>query len=294
MQSEQRQSQNEDELQNNLLRGLNSYKRGVRATHMRQVNALPPERLLLMMQEGARMYRKRYRLSTCVELLLLIAWLPIGLLLFLSGGLGVNLFGWSLLIVACLAILWHVCTVPWRMYRALVDVLEHTEDMRLVGPAISMYVRPDAPGRTRAILGKTLCRLLPRLRSNQATLLTTDQMQDMFRLISLSAPVYSQPIQDLNINITLSALKALEQVGTESVIPTVQNLASPILNPNSIVQKAAERCLEHLRLNMGQHRERQTLLRASSSNDSVAPDTLLRPAANGGDTASEQLLRPQL
>ena len=47
-----------------FLRGLNSYKRTVREDTMRQVRTLPPERLLQMMQEGARFYRKRYRLST--------------------------------------------------------------------------------------------------------------------------------------------------------------------------------------------------------------------------------------
>ena len=153
-----------------------------------------------------------------------------------------------------------------------------------------MYVRPDDSGRTRIILGKTLCRLLPQFRADQANLITASQMREMLSLLNTSASGRSVG----NGNITLSVLKALEQIGDESAIPAVRNLTSPIYNYSLEVREAAEQCLNHLYINVGQHREKQTLLRASSSQASATPETLLRPASGTVDTASDQLLRPQV
>jgi hypothetical protein len=292
MQSEQTQFNIGNEQGESPLRGLNSYKRAVREAHLRQVCALPPESLLLLMQEGARLYRKRYRLSSCVELILLVPWLPISIALFAVANVSVNLFGWFFLFTAFTAIAWHVCTVPWRMYRALVGVLEHTNDLHLVGPAISMYVRPDSFGQTHIALGNALCRLLPQLRSDHASLLTSDQMQDLLKLLAAGNYSENASIASRKAAVMLQALKALEQIGDESAIPVVQNLTSTTLNQNIMVRQAAEQCLEYLRLNAGRQREMQTLLRASSS-AAAAPDTLLRPASSNGETAPEQLLRPQ-
>lgn len=272
------------------LRGLNSYNREIREAGLRQITALPPELLLQLMREGSRYYGKRYRLSSCVELILLVASLPIGLWLFVAFGMSINLFGWLLLLVAFSAIAWHICTVPWRMYRALVGVLEQTEDLNLVGPAISMYVRPDALGRTRIVLGNTLRRLLPQLRSTHANLLTADQKHDLLRLL-LGTSSENEVEKSVALHVMLQALKALEQVGDESAIPAVQKLALSTININRQLRQAAVECLEYLRINAGRNREMQTLLRASSASN-TAPDTLLRPASSSEDTASEHLLRP--
>lgn len=274
------------------LRGLNCYKRENRDTTLRQISGLSPEHLMQLMREGARLYSKRYRLSTCVELVLLVASLPIALLLFVSFEMSIRMSGLPFFLVVFLAVGWHFCTVPWRMYRALVGILEHTEDLKLIGPAISMYIRPDGPLRTRIALGKTLCRLLPQLRSSHAALFTGSQKQDLLRLLSIGASTDNADEKSVIVSVTLQTLKALEQIGDESAIPAVQNLASPILNQNMMVRQAASECLEYLRLNAGKQREMQTLLRASAAT-TAAPDTLLRPASGSMDTAPEQLLRPQ-
>lgn len=267
------------------LRGLNSYKRENREASLRQISGLSPENLMQLMREGARLYSKHYRLSTWVELVLLVSCLPV---------FGMSMqSGWqSFLLVVFLAVGWHFCTVPWRMYRALVGILEHTEDLKLIGPAISMYIHRDGPLRTRMALGKTLCRLLPQLRSSHSILFTGSQKQDLLRLLSTVASTDNADEKSIIVRVTLQTLKALEQIGDESAIPVVQNLASPTLNQNTMVQQAASECLEFLRVNAGRQREMQTLLRASAA-ATAAPDTLLRPASGSMDTAPEQLLRPQ-
>ena len=274
------------------LRGLNSYKRQIREASLRQIAALPPEHLLQLMREGARLYRRRYRLSSNVELLSLVACIPVGMLLFLVAGVGEKPIGVLCLLIVCFAVGWHIFMVPWRMYRALVGVLEHTEDLNLIGPIISMYVRPDGIGQKRVVLGNTLARLLPRLRFDHAGLLTVEQKQDMLRLLPINMDSKDEAERAVDWNMALQALKALEQIGDESAIPAVQRLTSYIFNQNTMVQQAAEQCLKHLRSNTGRHKEMQTLLRASAVAE-VAPGMLLRPADGHAATPPEQLLRPQ-
>ena len=273
------------------LRGLNSYKRETRETSLRQVATLSPELLLQLMREGSRFYRKRYRLSSCVEFALLLSCFPIGMILYALSADGV--VWWALLVVAFIAIGWRFLTVPWRMYRSLVGVLEHTEDLKLIGPMITMYVRPDGLGYRRDMLGNMLCRLLPQLRFDHAGLLTVEQKQDMLRLlpVSIGSKDGSVNISALDLNIALQTLKALEQVGDESAIPAVKRLTWDSFNNNKTVQKAAEQCLKHLRSHPGQHKEMQTLLRATAVAES-APATLLRPILGVENAAPEQLLRP--
>ncbi len=273
------------------LRGLNSYKRETRETALRQIAALTPEHLLQLMREGSRFYRKRYRLSSCVERALVISCFPIGMILYALSADGVVWL--ALLIVAFIAIGWRFLTVPWRMYRSLVGVLEHTEDLKLIGPMITMYVRPEGLRYKLDALGNMLCRLLPQLRFDHAGLLTVEQKQDMLRLlpVSIGSKDGRLNVSALDLNIALQTLKALEQIGDESAIPAVKRLTWDSFNNNKTVQKAAEQCLKHLRSHPGQHKEMQTLLRASAVTES-ASDTLLRPASGNTDTAPEQLLRP--
>jgi hypothetical protein len=96
-----------------------------------------------------------------------------------------------------------------------------------------------------------------------------------------------------DVELTLAALKTLEQIGDASVIATVERLAAePPATPNmKRVREAAKECLPYLRIHSDELKQAQTLLRPSETAAS-GTESLLRPAAQAStETPREQLLR---
>ena len=285
----------EKEMLQQYLRGLDSIRRSVREETLRQVRALPPKQLLQLVQVGASQYRKLYRVSSYIELPLLAVSVPTCLFLSVEKGIGVQAMCWSLLVLATAIIVGHTLFVPWRMYRSLINVLANTNDIRMVGPMVSMFAATDGSMTTRVILAKTLCRLLPQLRSNHANLLTSEQKRDLITLLGAGLQTEQRDAILLMKKLKMRALKALEQVGDESAIPALKNMIAAMYPKNSEVRIAAKHCLEFLKLNADTRRETQTLLRASDATSAVKTDTLLRSASAANTSIPpEELLRPQI
>lgn len=261
---------------------LNAYQRATRERALARAHALPPERLLAIIQTGARTYRRRKRFSTFVELAVVLSWFPLSLLSLLVSNVSMVVVMGSFWLLLAVVLAWHYVSVPVRLHQSLITLLEKAEDPQLLGPAVSMYVRPDSYQGLQQTLGKTLCRLLPRLRADQTGLLTREQKRDLLLLIG--SP-------QAEIEMRLKGLKALEQVGDESAYATIRALSQNASDGQ--VKHAAEQCLEYLLEHADERREMQTLLRASEAAAASAPTELLRTAAIPVETPSEQLLRPQ-
>ena len=90
----------------------------------------------------------------------------------------------------------------------------------------------------------------------------------------------------------VALLKALEQTGDSSAIPTVARLARMRGRTRriTVLRQAAIDCLPMLQANCGEVETARTLLRASHSED-ARPDTLLRPASASTQTDAAELLR---
>ena len=127
-------------------------------------------------------------------------------------------------------------------------------------------------------------RLLPHLTSADARLLNQQQRTLLYSQLHTAHTKSTAPFQ-------IAILKALEQIGDESAIPTVQALALCSLTTPSArqVRDAALHCLEFLPQVAQKNSASQQLLRASFSE---TPQQLLRASPGGGSEQTEHLLHP--
>jgi hypothetical protein len=136
-------------------------------------------------------------------------------------------------------------------------------------------------------LKQALVRLLPRLKASDAKWLNVRQRKYLLRFLKSDEqwPYYGW---FWGADLKIAILKALEQIGDQKAVATVERLATS--SKNGGVRLAAQECLPFLRERVQQVQVEQSLLRASGP--TTATDTLLRPAAGGTEAAPEQLLRP--
>ncbi|HLK60665.1 MAG TPA: hypothetical protein VKU00_29145 [Chthonomonadaceae bacterium] len=129
-----------------------------------------------------------------------------------------------------------------------------------------------------------LIRLLPKLQSSDADLLSAEQRGSLYRALN------GQDTQ-----LSLAILKAFQQVGDLHALPVVEKLArgEGRTAQNIELQQAAQECLPFLIARIENEREQHQLLRASGSS-AAAPDTLLRPASGAGQAEAHELLRAGL
>lgn len=182
--------------------------------------------------------------------------------------------------------------------RHLTQSLAGHADVRSIGPLIDALKLDDL--RTREISYNALIPLLPQLKASDAALLNDSQRTKLLRILSLPIenPLYKdvrdlfRPAKNQAIEIRVSILQALEQVGDSKAIPFVAPLAKQEAKTDGErrIKEAAQECLPALKLRAEQQQTIQTLLRASQPSDAL-PDTLLRAAAGHQDTPSEQLVR---
>lgn len=138
------------------------------------------------------------------------------------------------------------------------------------------------------IICETLEKLLPRLRSSDASLLSRKHLDTLARLLQSNTRLFSNSKLELNI------IKAFEQIGDSSVLPIISKIA----NGEGIgiaynIQKAAMECLPYLQQRKAHEEEAKTLLRASSLT-ATSPDELLRAVSYSEPTTSDELLRHHL
>jgi hypothetical protein len=167
--------------------------------------------------------------------------------------------------------------------KSMMNELAEAGDLRIIGPLIDIVPIMDS-GSTNAMAALLLTRLLPQLKSSDATLLTDAQRANLGRALARNLT---------NADFLVAALKALEQIGDGSALPVVESLASGKLKSVAPqrVRQAAQECLPFLQTRSDQQRASQTLLRASGLSE-TAIDTLLRPAQGVVTTLDTELLRP--
>ena len=164
-----------------------------------------------------------------------------------------------------------------KTHKKAASELTAIDDLRAVGPLAESLAIEDK--RVRAQVQAALIRLLPRLQSSDAALLTPNSRASLNRALN-----------GTNETLTLAILKAYEQVGDEAALPFVERLAAQGTNgkrtrhtSSARVADAAQGCLGYLRVRVEYQQAGKTLLRGASALD-IAPDTLLRPAQ---ETASD-------
>jgi hypothetical protein len=160
--------------------------------------------------------------------------------------------------------------------------LSRVDDVRAVGPLLQA-LRVSKIHQDSVI--RTLTRLLPRMKATDAHLLNDEQRTSLYKVLKGNPRKHSA--------LAVSALKALEQIGTAEALPLVERLAKGpdgTLKEEEVVQ-AARTCLPFLRERAELDRDQKTLLRATVGEDDGAT-TLLRPASGVAAPSEVALLRP--
>jgi hypothetical protein len=161
--------------------------------------------------------------------------------------------------------------------RGMVTALWHFDDVLLLGILIDLY---QSNSETELVV-MPLIRLLRRLRSSDATHVTMRHRECLYVELDRCNSIVPHSIE-----LVLSILKALEQIGDSPAIPHVRKLVGSAKDRR--IQRAAKECLPFLEAREEHARARGTLLRATSR---PAHEELLR-AVTSGSQGAEQLLRP--
>lgn len=294
-----------------LLKNLNSRRKAVREAALAEARALPPDQLLQLADLEAQNYKRRMRIYNRIAWVYAIVAIGGAACAWWSLGTHHPFFGnnfaaysyWPFYLLT-------FALLPRQARRNVATIIEQTQDPRFVGPALTLLAekptsRADLEVKKSAMVA--LKNLLPQLRADQAAALTAEQRHALLIPLRPLAGANSKitvtgkgvglrpsksPYDD--IDLTLSILKALEQVGDEKAIPIVEKLTESDATPQMrIVKEAAEECLQFLEINVERAHQSQTLLRASDATNLIASETLLRPVIVQPDaTPPEQLLRP--
>ena len=169
------------------------------------------------------------------------------------------------------------------------DKLIRLGGIKAVGPLLEMRTVAVVPDDYKAI-DAALIQLLPQMRASDAALLTANQRILLYNLLQRVTEFGAS--SNVNYEVCLAALKALEQIGDAKAIPIVERIANMKTRTprRQQIKQAAIECLPLLRANHTAVDANRMLLRASSAAP-IAPDTLLRPAMPAPDPAPQQLLR---
>jgi hypothetical protein len=164
--------------------------------------------------------------------------------------------------------------------RNLTNALIHSDDLRIVPPLIQAAATLEISGTAAIML---LTRLLPRLRASDSHLLNESDRTLLHSAIAKHAR---------NSEFVLAAIRALQQIGSASSIPTVQRIAMRTDHraASPAIREAAQECLEFLQQRAARSDANQTLLRSSSAAATPA-HTLLRALDTPAPTAADELLR---
>ena len=185
-------------------------------------------------------------------------------------------------IITVLSTQFHRLTLMGQ-HSILARRLAKIDDVRCIGRLAEVLEWPDE--MEKDVATSALSRLLPKVRASDKIFQTPQQRMNLNRMLTLkNARRHAGFLVDL--------LKALEQIGDETSLPFVQQLASatPATAQQRRVCDAARECLPYLELRSDLSRDSQTLLRASSALN-VNADHLVRPASGGGVTDKKELLR---
>ena len=166
------------------------------------------------------------------------------------------------------------------------------DDIRCVGTLVDIWGvqgNINYSKKTRAKAAGALTRLLPRLKTSDAALLTEAQRVMLRGVLQNKGYIGFGKYQDAAFMVSI--LRAFEQVGDWKSLPHVQKLAQDTKRPN--VRAAAIECLPYLEALAEKQKPGENLLRASSASEAanMNSDKLLRPADATAEAQPETLLR---
>jgi hypothetical protein len=209
-----------------------------------------------------------------------------------------------LLMVYAASICLHLTRRSYRRKGVLMQALAQSRDIQQIGPLVQTLWLENTPVRNLA--KGMLIDLLPNLQASDATLLGDAERDILLRHLTISpsdsgyrdlTELFSRSAVRREIDLRLSILKALEQVGGARELGAVERLSRGRLTLNSSgfvpleVQEAARQCLPFLQSRAAAQLAGQQLLRASSA-AATTGEALLRPArAIMEDNAADQLVR---
>ncbi len=156
-----------------------------------------------------------------------------------------------------------------------VQALATFDDIRAVPFLVTALGYKDQNSQVAA--ANALSGLLPRLQASDAALLAPEHHAILNRALKNDLELKKSG----TVRLRIAILQALQQVGDESSLPIVEEMAEGKGKAagQSEIQWAAQECLPYLRLRAENQRQTQTLLRASDGNMTPA-DMLLRPASD--------------
>ncbi|HLV81425.1 MAG TPA: hypothetical protein VKT32_14155 [Chthonomonadaceae bacterium] len=187
------------------------------------------------------------------------------------------LLGTTLGYVACCLLLGSLAQAT-RRERSAARLLRRVDDVRAIAPLLESLRFPP-----REMTQKVLIRLLRRLSARDSALLGAQSRAHLHHALKQSARRLFGSC--FHIGYIVAVLKALEQIGDATALPTVELLAFSARQPD--VRIAAQECLPFLRARAEQ--TGQMLLRPAGADTA---EILLRSTADLRDPLPAHLLRP--
>lgn len=269
-----------------LMRRLVSHKLPVREQARRELEQMDVSTLLALMAQQRRL-RNRRLIQVAIAGLINVGLLP--LLALWMHSPSVFLF-WSMFTT----MLAGVAVAFTQTQKALAMVLAQKQDLNAIGALISaLEMRDEELQRT---VRPVLIRLLPRLRAQDASLLTKEERRILRQFLegTLFGREFGRPRgSEEETALILAALKALEQVGDSSFLPVVTQWKNgQKRGSEEQIRKAAEDCLPYLEIASANRQAEMEMLRASAPDPALEAGVLLRPASDSGGVSDENLLRP--
>ena len=160
-------------------------------------------------------------------------------------------------------------------------VLERLKDPQTVPPLLSALQCARRPVRESII--QALERLLPKVRASDSAMFYPSQRRTLERIISVESGGYSSEFVE-------TVLDALIEIGDETSLPVVRQVARLQFRCDGRIHGAARRCESALELKLLEKTQAETLLRPS---DEAKQGTLLHPALNTNQPSDDTLLRPE-
>ena len=290
-----------------LLANLNSRDAVLRQDAERRLRALPPDELLQFaqleqahfMRWAAGAWAKVFVCFFALEAPFVLLMIFLVHFLGLRRGIESQFLCIPMMMLFCVLFYWFRCRQYPHSRHALASVIKELNDVRFIPILLTMKEGAGGSVDTTKAVNEALLHLLLQLCAGQANVWTNEQRKVV--LGWLASPVS-------NFDLSIAALRSLEQAGGEWAIPAVKKCAElktqvtiwnkqPGISRETTrekimqIKQAAQECLPYLEQHTKEAKQVQTLLRAAQV--STPPDTLLRPSASAPQEAEgEQLLRP--
>ena len=144
--------------------------------------------------------------------------------------------------VVCATILLIVLAQFGYRWRRTAEALAVADDLRMVGPLVDRLGAGLKRRRTRRVIRQALIRVLPRLRPEDAVLLSAEQRTH------LAAALKQLAVRGRDVELQLAILAAFHQIGPDQALPIVEGLAHDRGRSTNRrrVREAAEACLARL------------------------------------------------